>query len=216
MINRLNTQQKYTHTKHTFNRLGRSLLATALFSLTVANSDAHDAVIASTPLNQKLITTYLKTHPLEQRMNQKARLKTQNAVIKHFIKRAKHDLSKKRPLSTPKTMALRRYPVRSKHLSPGKPKVMKVDTALPTPIFLMGDDKHSRAWLEKNKTCLTQIRAKGFVVNVASTQAMQALHKNFPDLPLLALPGDALARWLHLSHYPTLIINQKEPPLCLS
>jgi len=93
---------------------------------------------------------------------------------------------------------------------------MKVDTALPTPIFLICDDASSGTWFEHHKACLTQIRAKGFVVNVASAQAMQALHEAFPGLPLLALPGDALARWLHLTHYPIIIINQKETPSCLS
>jgi len=49
-------------------------------------------------------------------------------------------------------------------------------------------------------------------VNVRSQAAMDVLQHEFPGLSLHAIPGDALAQWLKLSHYPVWIDHGEAGP----
>ncbi len=101
------------------------------------------------------------------------------------------------------------YPVCSQHLKPGHVNSRRIQIALPQPIFIVGDDQLSKAWLRHFAGRLVHIHAKGFVVNVASQEAMQNLKNNFPQLLFVPMPGDALATWLKLTHYPVLISDTR-------
>ncbi|MBY0378202.1 MAG: integrating conjugative element protein [Gammaproteobacteria bacterium] len=99
------------------------------------------------------------------------------------------------------------YPVDSVMLTPGGVESHVIDVQLMQPIFIVGDDDRSKAWLKKYQEKLIALQAKGFVVNVKSADAMKTFQSQFPTLPMLAIPGDAVAQWLGLSHYPALISN---------
>lgn len=96
-------------------------------------------------------------------------------------------------------------PVRSAHLSPGDVPRRVIRAPGLTPLFLIGDDARSHAWLQKRQGALRELRAVGLVVNVESMAALTALRRMAPDLPLSPVSGDDLAQRLGLHHYPVLI-----------
>ncbi|MCC4595443.1 integrating conjugative element protein [Xanthomonas campestris pv. phormiicola] len=96
-------------------------------------------------------------------------------------------------------------PVRSERLSPGVEPRRVIRAPGLTPVFLIGDDDQSRAWLDQRGTALREMNAIGLVVNVASAEALAALRKLVPDLTLSPTAGDDLAQRLNLQHYPVLI-----------
>jgi len=96
-------------------------------------------------------------------------------------------------------------PVRSTRLSPGTITPRAIHAPGLTPIFLIGDDSRSRAWLRANAEKLNTLRAVGFVVQVESEDALQSLRHMAPDLTLVPASGDDLAQRLGLQHYPVLV-----------
>jgi integrating conjugative element protein (TIGR03765 family) len=74
-----------------------------------------------------------------------------------------------------------------------------------TPLFLVGDDDRSRAWLRQRRAALQELRAVGLVVNVATPEALVALRRLAPGLMLSPIAGDDLAQRLGIRHYPVLI-----------
>jgi hypothetical protein len=57
-------------------------------------------------------------------------------------------------------------PVRSARLSPGDEPRRVIRAPGLTPLFLVGDDDRSRAWLRQRRAALQELRAVGLVVNV--------------------------------------------------
>lgn len=96
-------------------------------------------------------------------------------------------------------------PVHSAQLSPGIELPRAITAPGLTPLFLIGDDERSRAWLQNKTKHLFKINALGFVVNVETAQALSALRALAPGLTLAPVSGDDLAQRLHLRHYPVLI-----------
>ncbi|MBV59831.1 MAG: integrating conjugative element protein [Nevskiales bacterium] len=96
-------------------------------------------------------------------------------------------------------------PVRSAHLSPGDVPRRVIRVPGLTPLFLIGDDARSRAWLRQRQAALRDQQAVGLVVNVESMAALTALRRLAPDLTLSPTSGDDLAQRLDLRHYPVLI-----------
>lgn len=96
-------------------------------------------------------------------------------------------------------------PVRSERLSPGDEPRRVIQAPGLTPVFLIGDDERSRAWLLERNAALTKISAMGLVVNVGSAEALTGLRKLAPGLTLSPVSGDDLAQRLGLRHYPVLI-----------
>lgn len=96
-------------------------------------------------------------------------------------------------------------PVRSERLSPGDEPRRVIQAPGLTPVFLIGDDERSRAWLLERKAALTEISAIGLVVNVGAAEALAGLRKLAPELTLSPVSGDDLAQRLGLRHYPVLI-----------
>lgn len=96
-------------------------------------------------------------------------------------------------------------PVRSARLTPGPiaPRVINVPGL--TPLFLIGDDDRSRAWLRARLSKLHELRALGWVVNVTSAEDLASLRELAPGLTLAPISGDDLAARLGLHHYPVLI-----------
>jgi len=95
-------------------------------------------------------------------------------------------------------------PVHSARLSPGNELPRTITAPGLTPLFLVGDDDRSRAWL-RNNGHLLKINAVGFIVNVETPNLLMALRALAPGLTLAPVSGDDLAERLHLRHYPVLI-----------
>ncbi len=96
-------------------------------------------------------------------------------------------------------------PVRSARLSPGDGPRRVIRAPGLTPLFLVGDDDRSRAWLKQRRVELQALRAMGLVVNVATPEALAALRRLAPGLVLSPVSGDDLAHRLGIKHYPVLI-----------
>lgn len=76
------------------------------------------------------------------------------------------------------------------------------------PIYLVGTDEMSIAWVKKNQKQLQQLNATGLLVNVKN----RADYENFvaaTGLRLSPISGDAIARKFAISHYPVLITDKK-------
>lgn len=96
-------------------------------------------------------------------------------------------------------------PVRSALLSPGDEPRRAIRAPGLAPFFLVGDDDRSRAWLQERGVALQRMQAVGLVVNVARPQALDMLRRLVPELTLMPVSGDDLARRLGIRHYPLLI-----------
>ena len=96
-------------------------------------------------------------------------------------------------------------PVRSSRLSPGDEPPRAIRAPGLTPIFLVGDDDRSRAWLRQRYPALREMNAAGLAVSVASPGALDGLRRLAPGLSLSPASGDDLARRLGIRRYPALI-----------
>lgn len=96
-------------------------------------------------------------------------------------------------------------PVRSSRLSPGVVARRVIEAPGLPAFFLVGDDQHSRAWLQQRALRLRELGAVGLVINVSSAESLAALRALVPGLPLSPVAGDDLAERLGLRHYPVLI-----------
>ncbi len=96
-------------------------------------------------------------------------------------------------------------PVHSARLSPGSVTPRVIEAPGLTPFFLVGDDERSRAWLGRRLETLRSLHAIGFVVEVTSYAALEALRQLAGGLTLTPSSGDDLAARLTLRHYPVLV-----------
>ncbi|MBA1201075.1 integrating conjugative element protein [Pseudomonas capeferrum] len=96
-------------------------------------------------------------------------------------------------------------PVHSLRLSPGVVARRVIEAPGLRPFFLVGDDQRSRAWLQQRALRLRELGAVGLIVNISSTESLDALRALVPGLPLSPVAGDDLAERLGLRHYPVLI-----------
>lgn len=96
-------------------------------------------------------------------------------------------------------------PVRSAHLAPGDVVPRAIQAPGLTPIFLVGDDPRSHAWLRQRAPALRELGAVGLVVQVDTPQALAALRALAPGLTMAPVSGDELAQRLGLRHYPVLV-----------
>lgn len=96
-------------------------------------------------------------------------------------------------------------PVRSARLSPGDEPRRVIRAPGATPLFLVGDDERSRAWLRQRRAALQELRAVGLAVNVATPEALATLRRLAPGLTLSPTSGDDIAQRLGIRHYPVLI-----------
>lgn len=96
-------------------------------------------------------------------------------------------------------------PVRSRLLTPGDVERRRIEAPGLRPLFLVGDDERSQAWLRQRIDHLRELDAVGLVVNVESLASLKALRHLAPGLTLSPGSGDDIARRLGLKHYPVLI-----------
>ena len=96
-------------------------------------------------------------------------------------------------------------PVRSTQLSPGEVQHRVIRAPGLMPLFLVGDDERSRAWLHQRQAALRELGAVGLVVNVESAASLEELRRLAAGVILSPASGDDLAQRLGLRHYPVLI-----------
>ncbi len=112
------------------------------------------------------------------------------------------------PAQTAQDFVGRLFPVHTPELSPGPVATQAVNLSMPTPVFLIGEDKASQDWLDRYRERLQQIQATGLVVEVSSLEAFAQLKAKAGNLPLAPVSGTELAKQLGLSHYPVLITQR--------
>lgn len=96
-------------------------------------------------------------------------------------------------------------PVKSALLSPGRVERRSIQAPGLQPLFLVGDDELSQAWLRERAASLLTLNAVGLVVNVDTTEGLARLRELAPGLTLSPVSADDLAQRLEIRHYPVVI-----------
>lgn len=100
------------------------------------------------------------------------------------------------------------FPVRTPGMSPGilaTPARLAAGAWLPAPMFLIGSDAASRAWLLEHRERLLRIHAAGLVVHADSLDDLRALQALAPGVPMAPGSAQGIAPQLGLTVYPLLI-----------
>ncbi|MBI6567567.1 integrating conjugative element protein [Pseudomonas synxantha] len=96
-------------------------------------------------------------------------------------------------------------PVHSARLTPGEVPRRTLDLPGMVPLFLIGADAASLAWLAQHAPALKRLGANGLAVEVADAAALQRIQAIAPGLAIWPVSGDDIAERLELKHYPVLI-----------
>lgn len=96
-------------------------------------------------------------------------------------------------------------PVHSAHLTPGEVPRRALDLPGMVPLFLVGADAASLAWLAQHAPALKHLGANGLAVEVNDAAALQHIQAVAPGLTIWPVSGDDIAERLELEHYPVLI-----------
>ncbi|KAF1003526.1 MAG: hypothetical protein GAK36_00240 [Pseudomonas sp.] len=99
------------------------------------------------------------------------------------------------------------FPIVTPEMTPGSVQGRVINAPGLQPLFLVGDDESSRAWLQQHLQQLQQLQAVGLVVNVSGPSRLAEVRKWAPGLQLLPTPGTDIASRLGLRHYPALITS---------
>ncbi|MGH8647539.1 MAG: PFL_4695 family integrating conjugative element protein, partial [Gammaproteobacteria bacterium] len=103
-------------------------------------------------------------------------------------------------------------PIRSPSLSPGTVEARHHPTRLLQPLFLVGTDPRSLAWLEANRERLEQMGAIGMLVQADNEAELKQAIAAAQGLPLIPASGEAFATALGIRHYPVLITREGFEP----
>jgi integrating conjugative element protein (TIGR03765 family) len=96
-------------------------------------------------------------------------------------------------------------PVHSARLTPGEVPRKALDLPGMAPLFLVGADAGSLAWLAQHAPALKRLGANGLAIEVADAAALQRIQAVAPGLTIWPVSGDDIAERLELEHYPVLI-----------
>ena len=96
-------------------------------------------------------------------------------------------------------------PVHSARLTPGEVPRRALELPGMVPLFLIGADAASLAWLKQHAPVLKRLGANGLAVEVADAAALLRIQAITPDLAIWPVSGDDIAERLELEHYPVLI-----------
>lgn len=99
------------------------------------------------------------------------------------------------------------FPIVTPEMTPGSVQGRVINAPGLQPLFLVGDDESSRAWLQQHLQQLQQLQAVGLVVNVSGPSRLAEVRKWASGLQLLPTPGTDIAGRLGLRHYPVLITS---------
>ncbi|CRI57808.1 integrating conjugative element protein [Pseudomonas sp. CCOS 191] len=96
-------------------------------------------------------------------------------------------------------------PVHSSRLTPGEVPRRVLDLPGLVPLFLVGTEAASLAWLTQHAPALKQLGANGLAVEVPDAAGLQRIQAVAPGLTIWPVSGDDIAERLELEHYPVLI-----------
>ncbi len=102
------------------------------------------------------------------------------------------------------------FPLKTTLLAPGKIAPTNVKMLMPMPIFVVGDDPVSRAWMNRNAKVLFDLQATGIVVQATTEAQFWAFRNAYPALRMVPSHGDDLNRTFGLKAYPFLIKSDGE------
>ena len=102
----------------------------------------------------------------------------------------------------------RLLPVITRNLHPGQQPRLALNLPGMTPLFLIGDDPQSTEWLRQHQDVLKTLHATGLVVNVTTLARLNALRGIAPELTLLPVSADDMAKHLPITAYPVLITDK--------
>ena len=97
------------------------------------------------------------------------------------------------------------FPVATPELSPGPVQGRVINAAGLQPMFIVGDDPASQAWLKQKLPQLQGLQAVGLAVNVSNAARLQEIRRWAPGLQVMPVPASDIAGRLGLQHYPVLI-----------
>ena len=97
------------------------------------------------------------------------------------------------------------FPVSTPELSPGPVQGRVINAAGLQPIFIVGDDPTSQAWLKQKLSALQGLQAVGLAVNVSNAARLQEIRRWAPGLQVMPVPASDIAGRLGLQNYPVLI-----------
>lgn len=106
------------------------------------------------------------------------------------------------------------FPVSTPTMSPGilDPRNILLDVQpwMTQPLFIVGTDPISLAWLESNKYLLLKIRAAGLVISAPDVASFKSLRRAIPPLPLVPSAAPSLTKALAahgITRYPLLLLE---------
>ncbi|WP_412461726.1 integrating conjugative element protein [Pseudomonas sp. SC11] len=97
------------------------------------------------------------------------------------------------------------FPVLTPELSPGAVQGRVINAVGLQPMFIIGDDPMSQAWLKQKLPVLKGLQAVGLAVNVSNAARLQEIRRWAPGLQVMPVPASDIAGRLGLQHYPVLI-----------
>ena len=101
----------------------------------------------------------------------------------------------------------RQFAVIESELAPaaGQDGTFRISTVLPNPVCVIGSDRISRSWLQRNRGRLAELGARCVLVEVASQRELEIIRNLARPVPVLAVPFDDVARAIGLRHVPALL-----------
>lgn len=120
------------------------------------------------------------------------------------LKGAQTDASPTAPV--PDSVADGLLPIHTPEMSPGTVAQRPLNKPeLTQPLFLIGSDALSLAWLRRHRGRLIQINAIGMLVEARTAADLQAVANLAQGLRIMPASASDIARLLGLTHYPVLI-----------
>lgn len=130
------------------------------------------------------------------------------SVQYHYLENSQPEIQTQ---DVPKRLSEREWygkllPIKSSIMSPGVVYGESRDfKRLLHPVFIIGSDDQSMAWLENNRDQLIEIGAVGMLVEVTTIEELDRVVKLAQGLRLGPGSGDRIAELLGLEHYPILL-----------
>lgn len=97
-------------------------------------------------------------------------------------------------------------PIRTPELSPGDVAARPLQRpALTRPLFLIGSDARSLAWLTRHRARLLSLQAVGMLVQAENRDDLARVARAASGVPIMPAPATTVAHAFGLTHYPVLI-----------
>lgn len=99
------------------------------------------------------------------------------------------------------------YPVRTPALTPGTVpgRAAQLPQLAGRPLFLVGSDSFSKAWLGQHQARLKAVGAVGLLVQAETARDLADIQALAPGVPIAPVDGTDTAKALGLAHYPVLV-----------